>query len=158
MTDRIHCSINGCGCTRKRYADKNPHGWMCAKHWRAAGAALPEIKRYYMRCRRLYRNLRKRYPWMWDPKTRAEYRALGPQTLGHQAEKRATKLITFVWNRMRRWDGLLRAEAQRQQDAGFFDRGRRRPAKRPPQDPSNTSPLAGRFEDQFQRLKKAMKC
>jgi len=54
---------------------------------------------------------------------------------------------------IRAWSEL-KANAQRLQDAGFFaprPRARRRPAQELP----NSSPLAGRFEDKFQRLKRA---
>lgn len=50
----------------------------------------------------------------------------------------------------RAWEAM-RVEAQRQQDAGFFARSPRRKAG---EEVSARNPLADRFEDQFQRLKR----
>lgn len=133
---RISCCI--AGCRRTFRAELCGDGdIICGRHYKCA----PELKRLLLESRRLWFKLVR----LGDAHAR--------RSGGLVPVKVVKAMRTCMRRHDRRW-AALKAEAQRQQDAGFFaPKPRRRKSATCAK--TQTSPLAGRFEDQFQRLKRA---
>jgi hypothetical protein len=134
---RISCCINGCRRTFKAEVAGDSSLYMCGKHFRCDLELLGRIRRIKRRLTKIERKFK-----------RLCARAITEDDIiryEHVLDTLAAMHNT-VFDEIRR-------EAQRQQDAGFFaPKPRRRGAVR---DERTTDPLAARFDDQFQRLKRA---
>ncbi len=132
---RIPCVITGCRRTFK--ADAHGGGEvLCGKHYRCNAELHAAFKKAQQHFRKIARLLNRR----WHAGTILEAVA---ESIWNRAEGRKNAA----------WDAL-KAEAQRLQDAGFF--ARRCPTG-VPQVSDKKDRHADKFEDQFQRLKRAMK-
>lgn len=135
--DRVPCCIIGCRRTFKAEANHQGEEVMCGRHMRCDGGLLERFRTVKRRASRLITLLNRR----------------------HAAGTMSPVMCEHIWKRMdgrlgEAW-GAIKAEAQRQQDAGFFAPRPRGRSKLASSDRSKPSPLASRFEDQFQRLKRA---
>lgn len=150
---RIPCCITGCRRTFKAEVCGDDHDEiMCGRHFKCDADLLRRLRSCRRRCRWIERRL---------ARIDRAVRARSGQMLDKEIEdfKRLAEIKRALWRRDYELWGAIKAEAQRQQDAGFFVR--RRPRRKPsaslldPPGPSAGERLAmNRFEAEFHRLKR----
>lgn len=137
--ERISCCIKGCKRTFKAEVVGDAELYMCGKHFRCELDLLSKIRRIKRRVTKFERRYK-----------RDCRRGITEDKLGHYEH-----LLDTLYAMHNTVFDEIRREAQRQQDAGFFDpKPRRRKHDRPPAE--KPTKIASSFDREFARVKAAM--